>query len=154
MHPESLICIDCIWKSLIPIDSGAGSIDFPLTRLVLEGFLLNYLKGSGARPPWRVPQNLPCFIELVLGTECLIPRTWYVILGTNYLVPSTWYQVLTKYLVPKYLVPSTWYQVFGTKYLLPIIWYQVFGSKYTKYLIPCTWHPVLGTKYMVPSAWY
>ena len=66
------------------------------------------------------------------------------VLGTEYLVPSTWYQVLGS----KYLVPSTWYQALGTKYLVPSTWYQVLG---TKYLVPNTWYQVLGTKYLAPG---
>ena len=34
--------------------------------------------------------------------------------GTNYLVPDTWYQILGT----KYLVPGAWYKVLDTRYLV------------------------------------
>ena len=50
----------------------------------------------------------------------------YHTLGTEYLVPSTWYQVSGN----RYLVPSTSDQVLGTKHLLLRTRYHALCTKY------------------------
>ena len=84
-----------------------------------------------------------CHRVLILGTEYLVPSTWYQIageitwcqgLGTKNQVPSTWDQVIGN----KDSVPSTWYQVSGTKYSIPSTCCQVLGTKFALNLLKST----------------